>query len=172
MQTPEEVAARVVGVRQRAWWQGYATGASTVIVIALILTSCTGCASLPYEQRTEEGVYQALHLADMMQSLDIKNHPGHHEANPILGPHPNDGQVLAYFAAEAGLHYAVTKALYDGDAPMWAQRLWQGAWIYWEADNVYTNNQHGIRFTFWQGGRGDHDGFHDPSCSAFSGSCK
>lgn len=36
---------------------------------------------------------------DMMQTLDIQNHPEQHETNPILGPHPADQQVLAYFAA-------------------------------------------------------------------------
>ena len=150
----------------RSFWRGWVIGAACM----LIAWALSGCAALPLEQRTEESAYQALHLADMMQTLDIKNHAGHHESNPILGQHPNDGQVVAYFAAEAGLHYVVTKALYDGDAPMWAQRLWQGAWLYWETDNVYTNHQHGIRFTFWQGGN---TGLSPaPACSAFSQVCK
>lgn len=142
-------------------------------ILVLALSLLAGCATLPAEQHTEETAYQVLHLADMLQTLDIKNHPGHYETNPILGHHPNDGQVLAYFAAEAGLHYAVTKALYDGDAPMWAQRLWQGAWLYWEADNVYTNHQHGIRFTFWQGSVGGSTGLQPaPACSSFSQVCR
>lgn len=34
---------------------------------------------------------------DCMQTLDIQNHPGQYETNPILGHHPSDTKVLTYF---------------------------------------------------------------------------
>jgi hypothetical protein len=52
--------------------------------------------------------------ADMLQTLDIKRHPTYgpeysgptvwpepynlHEINPVLGPHPSDATIVAYFA--------------------------------------------------------------------------
>lgn len=56
----------------------------------------------------------ALHLlaqqslaTDFAQTLLIKNHRDQHESNPILGPHPSDAKVLAYFAAHAALQEAI-----------------------------------------------------------------
>src|SRR5437870_526002 len=34
-------------------------------------------------------------LLDGLQALDIKNHPGRTEGNPLLGPHPSDLRILA-----------------------------------------------------------------------------
>jgi hypothetical protein len=36
-------------------------------------------------------------LADLKQTLDIKNHPGMYEMNPILGRNPSDDSIKTYF---------------------------------------------------------------------------
>jgi hypothetical protein len=62
----------------------------------------------------------ALHLLaqgslvlDCAQTMQIKYHPMQHEVNPILGAHPGDAEVVAYFAA----HIALQEAAYR-----WAPR--------------------------------------------------
>lgn len=34
---------------------------------------------------------------DLFQTLDIKNHPQLVETNILLGPHPSDAKIVAYF---------------------------------------------------------------------------
>jgi hypothetical protein len=38
---------------------------------------------------------------DYKQTLDIKNHPGMYERNPLLGDHPSDVRIRNYFALAA-----------------------------------------------------------------------
>ena len=104
----------------------------------------TGCASLPFEQRAEETVYQSLHVADTLQTLQIARHPeSYYEAiNPIMGHHPSQGRVLAVMASEAVLHGLVTQSIVD--QPIWAQRSWQAVSIGWSAANIHRNAQIGL----------------------------
>lgn len=48
---------------------------------------------------------------DMLQTLDIKRHPGHFETNPILGRHPSDPAVIGYFAACGAATYLAWREL-------------------------------------------------------------
>lgn len=93
----------------------------------------------------------ALHLLaqgslalDCAQTLQIKYHQGHSEVNPILGPHPGDAKVVAYFA----VHIAVQEVVYR-----WAPRsistplsigtiVIEGMWI----DNNFRNMGFHMRF--------------------------
>ena len=111
---------------------------------AVLIALLTGCASLPPEQRVEETVYQSLHLADTLQTLQIARHPeSYWEAvNPIMGHHPTQGRVLEVMASEAVLHALVTQALVD--RPLWAQRSWQALSIGWSAANVNRNARIGL----------------------------
>lgn len=67
----------------------------------------------------------ALMFVDMMQTMDIKNHDDIEEANPLarslLGSNPEPLQTGAYFAAAAGIHYGISRALPRG---------WREAWQY------------------------------------------
>lgn len=45
------------------------------------------------------GAIAATYVVDYKQTLDIKNHPGMYETNPILGKHPSDVKVRNYFIA-------------------------------------------------------------------------
>src|SRR6266851_1614507 len=57
---------------------------------------------------------QTSSVLDMLQTLDIKRHPGSYEMNPILGSHPSDARVLTYFATSAVIKTAAWYALPRG----------------------------------------------------------
>lgn len=45
------------------------------------------------------GAIGAAYVIDYRQTLDIKNHAGMYETNPLLGKHPSDVKVRNYFIA-------------------------------------------------------------------------
>lgn len=47
---------------------------------------------------------QTLIVIDMGQTLDIRNHPGVEESNPILGREPSRGRVFALFGTRLALN--------------------------------------------------------------------
>lgn len=48
-----------------------------------------------------EIAYQVVAAVDALQTLDLR-YSNCHEANPLLGAHPSDAKVLAFFAAGGG----------------------------------------------------------------------
>lgn len=48
---------------------------------------------------------------DYQQTLDIKNHPGMYEMNPVLGKHPSDTAISAYFIAVNAIIFTAVKKL-------------------------------------------------------------
>lgn len=55
----------------------------------------------------EKGLFVVTNISlvlDMMQTLDLKNHSGYTESNPIMGQHPSDKVVIGYFIGVMGLH--------------------------------------------------------------------
>jgi len=64
---------------------------------------------------TADTVRQAAVLAtfavDYKQTSDIKNHPGMYETNPLLGPHPSQRTIRAYFITAALVHTGVMALL-------------------------------------------------------------
>ena len=58
-----------------------------------------------------EVTFLALMAADAATTEDIKNYPGYYETNPILGRHPGDDRIVAYFASTAFLEWTVARAL-------------------------------------------------------------
>ena len=113
-------------------------------MLALLLASFAGCASLPPEQRAEEAIYQALHGIDTLQTLQIHNGAACWENNPILGRYPSQGEIYAYMASEAVLHAIVTQTLADHDAPMWVQRVWEVSSVVIAAGRVRQNHRIGV----------------------------
>ena len=120
------------------------------IVAMLVLSlAFVGCATLPTEQRAEEATYQALLVSDTIQSINgAVAHPDvYRETNRILPSHPNAVQTIAVMGAQAALHGLVTQQLYNRNAPIWAQRIWQAVTIGMEADTVRGNWQIGLRLS-------------------------
>ena len=96
----------------------------------------------------EEIAFQAVNLADMSLSLDIKNHENMREANPMLGNHPNDGAVIGYKVGAGVLHAAVTEFMLQHGASKRAIRIWEWTSIGVVGFAAGHNYQVGCRFRF------------------------
>jgi hypothetical protein len=96
----------------------------------------------PIEEKRELLVYTTL-LLDASQTLDIKNHPELHESNPLLGRHPSDVKIVAYFIGAGFAHNAITKQL-----PTEYRAAWQYGWAALEVATIIRNRQLNLRFNF------------------------
>jgi hypothetical protein len=96
----------------------------------------------PLEQKRELLVYSTL-LLDAAQTLDIKNHPDLYERNPLLGRHPSDLKIGAYFIGAGFAHLAVTKQL-----PTEYRAAWQYGWAAFEVATIIRNRKLNLRFNF------------------------
>lgn len=126
----------------------------------LLLCLCTSAAysadKWPRSVISEEATYQVLHLADTLQTLDIKHHPNIHEgsmsesygSSAIIGEHPSDAQVIGLMAVEAVAHYAITRAMIKHDAPHWIVHAWQLTTITIQGNVVKNNYKLGLKFNF------------------------
>jgi hypothetical protein len=94
------------------------------------------------EIKRQIAVEATLYL-DYLQTVDIKNHSGMFEKNIILGLHPKDNRVTAYFLLAGAGHYAVTRAL-----PTEYRAPWQYTWIALEAATIIHNKKIGLHFNF------------------------
>jgi hypothetical protein len=96
----------------------------------------------PIEQKRELLVYTTFAL-DAAQTLDIKNHPDIYETNPLLGRHPSDLKIGAYFIGAGFAHTAITKAL-----PTEYRAAWQYGWAALEIGTIIRNRRLNLRFNF------------------------
>jgi hypothetical protein len=115
---------------------------------------------IPADVWAEEALYQAVHIADLQQTLSIRHDhcrwiaPYSQICNResrvawqgsgwIIGSHPSDRSVYAYFAAESVLHLAVSAALSRWALP-WAVRAWEVTSISFEGYTVARNAHLGV----------------------------
>jgi len=91
----------------------YIVNVSKLLALTLFVLSLSANAdewSTADKQR--EFVYMALHLMDWAQTRNIaRNSDKWREINPILGEHPSEDKVDAYFAVMALAHIAISDAL-------------------------------------------------------------
>lgn len=119
--------------------------------VVMILTALDGNAAPRWWEKHEwsqrdtalQLSYTALHIADWGQTLDIENHPGHFETNPILGSHPTRGEINTYFASTLALHWLIARVL----PQKWRNQFQLGT-IALEFDVVTDNRSAGIRVNF------------------------
>lgn len=112
------------------------------LVLPLLLLALAGDALAWDSTDTAcELAYATAHVMDWRQTLDIKRHPGMYETNPILGRHPHDDKINAYFAGTLLAHAVVSYLL-----PGKYRHIWQGLSIGAEGYQVYANYQLGLRF--------------------------
>lgn len=111
-----------------------------------------GCAAMPNtwtkENQRLEIAYQAVHVVDLGQTLDIKNHPGLKEDNWFLGEHPSDEKIALWYVGTAYGHAFVTSALERENAPRWLCRTWQAVTIGNALSNIHGNYKLGLRMGF------------------------
>lgn len=72
-----------------------------VIVLAVLCSPCQAADKLSESDLVSFGAIGAAYVVDYRQTLDIKNHPGMYETNPILGKHPSDVKIKNYFIASS-----------------------------------------------------------------------
>lgn len=113
--------------------------------ITLLLIALCGCETI---RRPEELAWQAVHVADVLQTMTIPGDPCLVENDPLtrtlIGRKPSKAGVIAWGVGSAGVHLLVSNALresgYDG-----AYRAWQFVSIGAAAYTVGNNHAIGIR---------------------------
>lgn len=101
-----------------------------------------------------EWIFDAAETADMLTTLDIKNQKNVNgtwrlqEDNPILGPHPSQGRIIAICVATGALHYAITRELVNEDVPKPIINAWEYISIGVETAAAAHNYSIGLRFKF------------------------
>jgi hypothetical protein len=113
-----------------------------------------------------ELAFQALHVVDTAQTLDIRKTPcrdleqvgpdrwewrhcyTESESAWAIGRHPSDRSVWAFMGAEAVAHAAVTWTLYRAGAPPWVEYSWQAVTIGFQAETDVRNVSIGLRYRF------------------------
>ena len=128
---------------------------SIAIGLLILLTSCAGYEPTPLttNQIVGEVAWQAIHIVDWGQTLDIADNPDrYHEINPIIGRHPSRGRVNMYMGASALLHPLVTYMLPEEAEilgfefnPRW---VWLGGTIATSGACVINNQSIGLKMAF------------------------
>jgi hypothetical protein len=93
----------------------FLTPVVAALVIVIIL-SLSGCAAL---QRTDERVWQTLHVVDAIQTDRIVADQCYEEGHPLtrafIGAEPTHARVAAWAIGGAALHAGITELLIDHD---------------------------------------------------------
>ncbi len=80
---------------------------------------------------------------DYRQTLDIKNHAGYTELNPIMGEHPSDVRIRNHFMIGAVLHVGIARLL-----PGEYRAGWQYGVLAAEVLTIIHNRKIGLSFNF------------------------
>lgn len=110
--------------------------------LCLCLVLC-GCSNFSTQDNAFQIVSQSLLVADWAQTLDIQNHSDQHESNVLLGRHPSDAKVDAYFAGSMVANQLIANKLEGG----WRTGF-QCAIILIETAAVSNNHALGIKLSF------------------------
>lgn len=118
------------------------------IVFALILSSVAHAGDYWKTMPKLEYAFFAAETADMLTTLDIKNHPDLYEQNPIMGRHPSDAKVIGWCVSAALMHSAIThEMVVHGVRPSFIN-AWEYVSIGVETGFAVHNLSVGLRFTF------------------------
>jgi hypothetical protein len=109
--------------------------------------------NLYHEALLEESIYQALHVADTVQTIACTKRPKtcYEAEQPFVafaGHHPSERQVYQYMAAEALSHAAVTAVLIHYHMRPAALRIWEGISIGVAMVDVHQNFRAGLQIRF------------------------
>jgi hypothetical protein len=116
----------------------------TTIAIFLILFSISAAADEWTEADTQRQIiFTALSIVDAQYTKDIKTRPDLEEKNPILGRHPSNGRINAYFSAVIIGHAVISYAL-----PADLRSKWQQAGILIEIAADVNNFNMGLSVGF------------------------
>jgi len=83
-----------------------------LLLILFLFPFTANSEELSKPEKIGELSFQIVNFIDMMQTLEIVQHDDlYYETNPILGKHPQQHEVLAYFMIRGAMHYEITKWL-------------------------------------------------------------
>lgn len=88
-------------------------------------------------------LFNVLQGIDMLQTLEIANNDNYYEKNKILGKHPSEAQVIAYFISRGFAHYHATKMI-----PLKYRNIWHTYHMVYNYDMIRDNHNIGIRIDF------------------------
>lgn len=131
--------------RRSGGWDATAFGLVVAVVLSLLVAGPARAADAWSRQDVAlQATYAVLHVVDWGQTRYIAGHPEEfYEHNPILGRHPSEGEVNAYFAGTLVAHTLVTHFL-----PAKYRPWWQGVTIAVEGAAVGWNFNAGIKVDF------------------------
>jgi hypothetical protein len=112
------------------------------LVILIVVIFLSGCAGLQTVRGGPEleGTWQLVNALDYSQTVTIAREPDHYfEADPttylVIGRHPSEQGVEAYWAAFSMLHFLVSSWL-AREAHTHSNRIWTWAFYTWEAGSL------------------------------------
>ena len=88
-------------------------------------------------------LFNVMQGIDMLQTLEIANDDDYYETNPILGKHPSEAHVVAYFVFRGFAHYHATNII-----PQKYRNYFHGYNIIYNFNTIKDNHELGIRIDF------------------------
>ena len=88
-------------------------------------------------------LFNVLQTIDMLQTLEIAYNDDYYETNKILGKHPSEAHVVAYFVARGIAHYHLTHIV-----PAKYRNYFHGYNVIYNYNTVKDNHNLGIRINF------------------------
>ena len=118
----------------------------TTCIVCIFFSSCATFKpdTWTQDQIIMQGIVSGLNIIDWGQTLDISERPDEYrEINPILGEHPDRGEVNRYFACSIALKILITHLL-----PSKYRDYWLGGNIAISWYLVDHNHRVGLRVNF------------------------
>jgi len=81
------------------------------VLCFVLLTGCANTQKMSKQDWLFEGAYQTVHWIDWYQTRNLDYDKGEYELNPILGKHPSNNTVDAYFITTGLAHMLITNCL-------------------------------------------------------------
>lgn len=102
-----------------------------------------------FDMSTEEKLWQAAHIIDVLQTETYHREDCYVEANPItrriIGKEPSTEKVLAWGAGAAlWTHYGY-QLIDNSNLPKWSKKTIKWVDVAYKYDTIYNNHQIGIR---------------------------
>jgi hypothetical protein len=120
----------------------------------VILITPASAADWTTPEIAEESVFQAIHLADLGQTLDIHRHSNLEEMGIdqggcawAIGHYPSEARIYAYMGAEGALHFLVTDLLVHYGSP-WMVHAFERATMSINALVIDNNARLGLTVKF------------------------
>lgn len=131
----------------------HAAGALAFLASVIFITPASAV-DWTAPQIAQESLFQAIHLIDLGQTLDIHRHDNIEEMGFssggcawAIGHYPSEAHIYAYMSAEAAVHFLVTDLLVHFGKP-WMVNTFESATISVNAMVIDSNARLGLTVRF------------------------